>query len=363
MTLDSSSIERVRIDDLIAAIQPAHRADVAAVRARLDALAKPRGSLGVLEDIALRLACITGDPPPPLRRRRILVFAADHGVAARGVSAYPAEVTRQMCALFVHGGAAINVLARAAGADVTVVDVGVDSPAGTLPGVLTRKVRGGTRDFVTGAALTTGEVECALHVGFEAVRDAAAGADIIALGDMGIGNTTSAAAVTAGLTGAAAAEVVGSGTGIDEARMLVKREIVARAAARLGGRRDPRFVLAQVGGLEIAAIAGATLGAAAAGIPVVADGFIVTAGILAAIRLCPPAGDYVFASHRSAEPGHDIQLAALGLRPVLHMDLRLGEGTGAALALPIIDAAGAVLREMASLRAAGVSGGNDRDAS
>ena len=343
------------VDALVAAVPCVSRVRDDTIRAHLDRLAKPPGSLGALEDVALRLARIAGDPPPPLRRRQILVFAADHGVARRGVSAYPADVTRSMCGLFIAGGAAINVLARAAGAHVTVIDVGVDAPPDALPGVLARKVRRASRDLVDGPALAPDEVARAIVVGYECATAAALDADVIALGDMGIGNTTAAAAVTAALTGAASEDVVGRGTGIDDAHLLAKRAIVAAAVARLRGsadgvaRHDAFRVLAEVGGLEIAAIAGATLGAAAAGVPVVTDGFIVTAGVLAAVRLCPAALDYVFASHRSAEPGHDVQLAALDLRPLLDLRMRLGEGTGAALALPILDAAGAILREMAPI--------------
>jgi nicotinate-nucleotide--dimethylbenzimidazole phosphoribosyltransferase len=374
---------------LRARVTPPAAAEAAAIRTRLDALAKPPGSLGALERVALELARISGDPPPPLTRRRILVFAADHGVARRGVSAYPADVTAQMCGLFVAGGAAINVIARSVGAEVTVIDVGVEAPADALRGVLARKVRRGTRDLAEGPALTHDEVDRAVAIGFECASAAAGDADILALGDMGIGNTTAAAAVTAALTGAAVADVVGRGTGIDDDRLRLKRDIVARAVARArassaleqdrrpageafpeprsaagGGRgeRYARHVLAEVGGLEIAAIAGATLGAAAAGKPVVTDGFIATAGVLAAVHMCPDARGYVFASHRSAEPGHDVQLAALGLMPLLDLGMRLGEGSGAALALPILDAAGAVLREMATLADIGIAGPAARDA-
>jgi nicotinate-nucleotide--dimethylbenzimidazole phosphoribosyltransferase len=337
--------------DLLDAVRPPAAARMADVRARLDALAKPPGSLGGLEDIAARLACIVGNPPPPLHRRRVLVFAADHGVARRGVSAYPPDVTRHMCALFAAGGAAVNVLARTVGADVTVVDVGVDA-AEPIAGVVARRVRRGTRDLADGPALTPDEVDAAFSAGWECARAAARDADIIALGEMGIANTTAAAAVTAALTGEDVACVVGTGTGIDAAVLARKRDIVARAVRRLGGERDPRAVLAEVGGLEIAALAGAAVGAAASARPVVTDGFIATAGVLAAARMCPAVADYVFASHLSSEPGHAVQLAALGLHPVLHLRLRLGEGTGAVLALPVIDAAGAVLREMATLEQA-----------
>lgn len=344
----TSSDLPARVREALRAVRPPARADRAAVQAALDGLAKPPGSLGALEEIALRLALIAGHPPPPLRRRRILVFAADHGVARRGVSAYPPAVTRQMCALFAAGRAAVSVLARSVAADVTVIDVGVDT-GDAMPGVLDRRVRRGTRDLADGPALTLDEVDAAFLAGWDVARAAANDADVIALGEMGIGNTTAAAAVTAALTGGAAADVVGTGTGIGAAALDTKRAIVRAAVARLQGEQDARAVLAAVGGLEIAAIAGATVGAAACSVPVVTDGFIATAGVLAAVRLCPAARDYVFASHRSAEPGHAVQLAALRLAPMLHLGLRLGEGTGAALALPILDAAASLLREMASL--------------
>ena len=328
-------------------------ADEAAVRARLDGLTKPPGSLGELEVIALRLALVLGDPPPPLRRRQVLIFAADHGVARRGVSAYPPEVTAQMCRNFVAGGAAINAIARSVGAEVGVIDAGVDAASGALPGVIDRKVRRGSRDLAEGPALTASEVAEAMRHGFDAARHAAA--DVLALGDMGIGNTTAAAAVTAALTNAPVETLVGPGTGIDSAALALKRDIVARSAARVSPESTVAEILAEVGGLEIAAIAGATLGAAAAGIPVIADGFIVTAGVLAAVRIEPAVRRYVFASHCSAEPGHHVQLQALGLRPLFDLGLRLGEGTGAALAMPVLDAAGAVLREMATFEQAEVS--------
>lgn len=343
---------------VVAEIEPAARTDEAAVRAHLDALTKPPGSLGRLEDLAVRLARVYGDPPPPLSRRTVLLFAADHGVAARGVSAYPPEVTAQMCRNFAAGGAAINVIARAVGADVVAVDVGVDAPAGTL-GILDRKVRRGTRDLADGPALTRDEALHALRVGFELASQHASATDVFVLADMGIGNTTAAAAVTVALTGVPAERAVGPGTGVAPDTVARKAGIVAAAAARTGPRDDPLAVLAEVGGLEIAALAGAVLGAARAGRAVVVDGFITGAAALAAVSMCDAARGYLVASHRSAEPGHAVQLEALGLDPLLALDLRLGEGTGGALALPLVEAAAALLREMATFASAGVSGARE----
>ena len=340
---------------IVAEIAPPARADAAAVRAHLDDRTKPPGSLGKLEDLALRLALIYGDPPPPLRRRAVLLFAADHGVTARAVSAYPPEVTAQMCRNFAAGGAAINAIARAVGAEVVAVDVGVDADAESL-GILDRKVRRGTRDFTYGPALTREETLRALHVGLELATERAASTDVFVLGEMGIGNTTAATAVTVALTGAPAQRVAGPGTGISPDAVARKASIAANAAARVGERADALAVLAQVGGLEIAALAGAVLGAARAGRAVVVDGFITGAAALAAVAMCDAARGYLVASHRSAEPGHAIQLEALGLDPLLALDMRLGEGTGGALALPLLEAAAAVLREMATFASAGVSG-------
>jgi nicotinate-nucleotide--dimethylbenzimidazole phosphoribosyltransferase len=339
------------VADLVARVRPAGAADAAAVRRRVDALAKPPGSLGALEDVAVRLATALGDPPLALRRRTVLVFAADHGVAARGVSAYPPGVTALMCGAFVSGGAAVSALARSAGAEVVAVDVGVDAPPGALPGVMDGKVRRGSRDLSVEDALTPAEVCQAVLVGAAAVLTRAAGTDVFALGDMGIGNTTAAGAVTAALLGMPAAAMVGPGTGVDAAGRARKEAAVTAALARLGDSRDPLRVLAACGGLEIAAVAGAVLAAASASRPVVTDGFITTAGALAAVRLAPAAADWLFASHRSPEPGHHAQLAALGLEPLLDLRLRLGEGTGAVLALPLLDAAGSMLRHMAPLAA------------
>jgi nicotinate-nucleotide--dimethylbenzimidazole phosphoribosyltransferase len=337
-----------------ARIRSARMADAGAVLAHLEQLCKPPGSLGMLEQLALRLALIYGDPPRPLQNRLVVVLAADHGVAAQGVSAYPQEVTRQMCATCAAGKAAINVIASVCGAEVLLVDVGVIGDE--IREVLTRRVRAGSRNLAVEPALTRDEVVHAIRIGMDIVRERAGSVDVFALGEMGIGNTTAAAALTAVFTGAPAEAVTGTGTGISSATLKLKQEVIRQAVARVGLTADPLHVLAHVGGIEIAALVGVVLGAAVAGRAVVTDGFIATAASLTAVRIAPTARDYLFASHRSTEPGHCVQLEALGLEPLMSLGLRLGEGTGAALALPIIDSAGALLREMATFEDAGVSG-------
>ena len=344
------------------------KGDPAAVRAHLDALTKPPGSLGRLEELALQVGMVLGDPPPPLHDAVVLVFAADHGVAVRGVSAYPAEVTAQMCANLSAGGAAINVLTGACGARVRVVDVGVAADLQGLDGIEHRKVRAGTDDLAAGPAMTASEVDEALAVGMEVAGGGGGSTGpagppdpwLVGVGEMGIGNTTAAAAVTACLTGAAAGDVVGRGTGLDGDGLARKREVVERAVARVTRSGDPRddplTVLREVGGLEIAAMAGAMIGAAARGALVLVDGFISSAAALVACRLCPGLPPYLVASHRSTEPGHAVVLESLGLVPLLDLEMRLGEGTGCALAIPIVRAAGALLREMATFESAGISG-------
>ncbi|MBT3266239.1 nicotinate-nucleotide--dimethylbenzimidazole phosphoribosyltransferase [Candidatus Poribacteria bacterium] len=324
---------------------------------RLDNLTKPLGSLGALEGVACRLVTATGHAEPRFREKRVIVFAADHGVAAEGVSAYPSEVTAQMVLNFLAGGAAINVLARHAGAKVVVVDVGVAADMGSPAGLISRKVAPGTRNMRVGPAMDASDALAALEVGIDiAQREIAAGADMIAMGEMGIGNTTAATAVTAAVTGKPVADLTGSGTGIDEDRRALKVQVIEDALAlHAPSVDDPVALLASVGGFEVGAIAGATLAAAANRVPVVVDGFISTAGALIAALLCPDAKNAMFASHSSAEPGHAAALEWLGLEPLLRLGLRLGEGTGAALAMPILQAAGLVLGEMASFADAGVS--------
>jgi nicotinate-nucleotide--dimethylbenzimidazole phosphoribosyltransferase len=336
---------------------------MAEAQAHLDHLTKPRGSLGRLEGIAVQLAGITGRADAPLDRRHIVVFAADHGVTARGVSAYPAAVTPMMVANFVAGGAAINVLARAVGARVTVVDVGVaaDIPAtgrGRGGGRLVRaRVANGTADLSVGPAMTGTQMRRAIDVGLRTVeRLGRQGADIVGIGEMGIGNTTAAAALVAALTGSPAERVTGRGTGVDDDAWQHKVEVVAAAVARhrATGDADPLATLADLGGLEIAGLVGVILGAVAARNPVVLDGYITGAAALVAERLAPGLAPRLVAGHRSVEPGHPVVLERLGLQPVLDLELRLGEGTGAALAMHVVASAVAIRDGMATFAAAGV---------
>lgn len=328
--------------------------------ARLDRLTKPQHSLGRLEWIAARLCAMQETLTPRAAPRRIVVFAADHGVAAEGVSAYPSAVTAQMVGNFLRGGAAINALARAVEADVWVVDVGVAGDvdaAGSSALFVSRRVRPGTRNMAHGPAMSHDELTSAIEVGLEiadaAVRD---GVAVLACGDMGIGNTTAASAMTAAFARAPAADVTGRGTGIDEDTFIRKVAVVTRALRVNRPGRSPLDVLRTVGGFEIAAIAGAYIGAAAHRIAIVGDGFIATAAAMVAAELCPSFLDYWFAGHRSSEPGHAVQLGFLRQEPLLQLDMRLGEGTGAALAMHLLSAAAAVMNEMATFDSAGVAG-------
>jgi nicotinate-nucleotide--dimethylbenzimidazole phosphoribosyltransferase len=323
----------------------------------MDDKTKPPGSLGRLEALGVQLACVQRTLAPVVRRARVVVFAGDHGVTEEGVSAYPSRVTVEMMRNFSRGGAAINVIARANGVEVEVVDVGVAGDLCELDNIVHAKVRHGTRNFAHGPALTAAEVDAALHAGRMAARRAAAdGVDALGLGEMGIGNTTAAAAILSALTGISPAETVGRGTGIDDAGLIRKREVVEAALSRHASTNlTPHGALAAVGGLEITAIAGAAIEAPRHGVLVVADGFISTVGVLAACRIDPAVRDAVAFSHRSAERGHGHALRALDACPLLDLDLRLGEGTGAALAMPFLRAAAAVMCDMATFAEAGVS--------
>lgn len=347
---------RARLEAAIAAAAAADAAAAAAARRALDGKTKPRGSLGRLEELACRIAGIRASAAPGRLEPAVVVAAADHGVAVEAVSAYPQEVTAQMLGTFAGGGAAVCVLARQAGARLIVVDVGVREPI-DHPAVLDRRIRAGTANIAREPAMTRGEAEEALAAGIELadglVDD---GVGVIALGEMGIANTTAASALTAVLLDADPAAVCGRGTGIDDQRLSHKIAVVRRALGRTPvDPTDPVGAIAAVGGLEIAALAGVTLGAGARRTPVLVDGFITAAAALAATRLCPSCGDALIAAHRSPEPGHGAILAALGLEPLLDLRLRLGEGTGATLALPLIAAALAVLSEMATFDEAGVT--------
>jgi nicotinate-nucleotide--dimethylbenzimidazole phosphoribosyltransferase len=356
--------DRALLERTIRSIEPPDASIRALADARQARLTKPPGSLGLLEEIASRVASVQRTLEPRVDSRAVLVFAGDHGVTAEGVSPYPSEVTAQMVANFLAGGGAINAIARTIGADVLVVDVGVaaEIPAAVdASGLVRRKVAPGTRNFARERAMSEDEALAAIAVGIETASEAAAsGVEILALGEMGIGNTTAASAITVALTGRPASEVTGRGTGVDDEALAHKTAVVERAialhATELG---TPLGVLSCVGGFEIGAICGAALGAAARGVLVTVDGFISTAGVALAAGLAPEAKGYMLAGHRSAEPGHTALLEHLGLRPVLDLGMRLGEGTGAALAVPVVAAAVAAFREMATFESAGVS---NRDA-
>ncbi len=352
-----------RIRALVRAIPPFDEQAAARARRRQDELTKPTGALGRLEALAVQVAGITGQERPRHDRRLVAVFAADHGVAVEGVSAYPSAVTGQMVRAFARGTAAVSVLARQANARLVVVDVGVASPLPPDLPILHRRIRNGTASFATGPAMACAEALAAMEIGVAVVEDALRdGLDLLALGEMGIGNTTAAAAVAAALLALPPEAVVGRGTGVDDDGLARKRETVARAlAANRPHREDPVGVLAAVGGLEIAALAGAILRAAVGRVPVVLDGFVVGAAALAARALAPSVGPSLIAAHRSPEPGHAPILAALGLDPLLDFGMRLGEGSGAALALPIVAGALAAHDGMATFAEAGVSGREHAD--
>jgi len=340
----------------VGALRAPDEAAAAEARAHLDRLTKPPGSLGRLEDLAVQLAAICGMSPPPVPTpAAVAVFAGDHGVIAEGVTPWPQEVTAQMVANFCAGGAAINVLARQAGASVVVVDVGVAAELPDVPGLIRAKVAAGTANLAAGPAMTALEVAAALDVGATVAADlVAGGARCLVTGDMGIANTTPSAAVIAALTGRSAASVTGRGTGIDDDRLALKVGVIERALARVT-TRSAYDVLAEVGGLEIAALAGFIVGGAAAGVPVIIDGVIAAAGLLAAASIAPGVLPSVIAGHRSVEPGATAVLEHLGLEPLLDLGLRLGEGTGAVLALPVVQAAARILGEMATFDSAGVT--------
>jgi nicotinate-nucleotide--dimethylbenzimidazole phosphoribosyltransferase len=336
---------------------PDARAESAA-RARQQQLTKPPGSLGRLEEVACWFAARLRNPIPQLSRSEIFVFAADHGVAARGVSAFPQSVTAQMLSNFANSGAAINVLASLENCRIEVVDVGVAGNPEPPPGVRNQRIRAGTRDLASEAAMTEEEFAAALQVGAGCARDAVArGAQLLIAGDMGIANTTAAACLICAFTQAPPEQIVGRGTGVDDVGLARKREVVAAALTRVGSAgEDPRRAFAELGGLEIAAMAGLYLEAARQGVPVLLDGYISAAAALGAVALEPGALRWMLASHRSAEAGHSIALQALGLEPLVDLRMRLGEGSGAALTLHIIKAALALHRDMATFAQAGVDG-------
>lgn len=350
MALGDSVAARIPVPDREAARQAAER------NARLT---KPPGALGRLEPLVATLAGQQGTPTPAVERVAIAVFAADHGVCDEGVSAFPQDVTAQMIRNFAGGGAAISVVARELGAGLEVINVGTRQPVEALPGVLDASVASGTRNLAREPAMSASECNAALAVGdAAAARAAESGSQLFIAGDMGIGNTTSAAAVACALLGAPVADLVGRGTGVDDAGLARKHTAVARGLDRHGGDTDPMAVLASLGGLEIAAITGAILGAAHRGIPVLVDGFIVSVAALVAVRHAPDATAWLHFAHRSAEAGHDRVLAGLEANPLLDLGMRLGEGSGAAVAVSVLRSACAVHAGMATFDEAGVSDGS-----
>ena len=326
---------------------------------RLDNLTKPQGSLGRLEELAKQVVEITQKDNPGLKNKVIFTFAADHGVTEEGISAYPKEVTAQMVYNFIRGGAGINVLAAHAGAKVVVADLGVAEKLSVADGnsFVDKKIALGTKNFAKGPAMTKEEAVSSIESGIEIFLDEwNKGIDIVGIGEMGIGNTASASAISAVITGKAVKELTGRGTGIDDKTHFRKIEVVQKAIElNKPDSKDGIDILSKVGGFEIGGLAGVVLAAASERVPVVIDGFISTAAALIAYKLEPKVKDYLIASHCSVEKGHKAILDYLGLKPILDLSLRLGEGTGAALAMNIVDAAVKVLNEMATFEAAGVS--------
>jgi nicotinate-nucleotide--dimethylbenzimidazole phosphoribosyltransferase len=323
----------------------------------LDQLTKPHGSLGRLEEIAACLVAIQQSPRPSCDGKAVYVFAGDHGVVAEGISAYPQEVTTQMVLNFIHGGAAVNVLARTVGASVVVVDMGVAGEFDPAPGLVLAKVRRGTRNFLREPAMTRDELFSAMNTGLRLAQQASLeGRRILAIGEMGIGNTTSASAITAAITKADPDKVTGAGTGVSADARRHKVDVVRQAVAMHAQElADPLGLLACLGGYEIAAMTGMVLGAAARRMAVVIDGFISTSAAAVAFLIAPASRDYMLAGHASQEPGHRILLDYMGLDPLLNLNMRLGEGSGAVLAFSVVEAAVRVYNEMATFASAGVS--------
>ena len=345
------------VQSTIQRIKPVNSELLQQAQARLDNKTKPPGSLGRLEEFARRMAAISGTEEPDLSKKVVFTFAGDHGVVEEGVSLYPKEVTSQMVFNFLAGGAGVNVLARHSGAEVRVVDVGVDYDFGETPGMLHRKVARGTRNFTKGTAMTREETAAALQVGIDlADQCRIEGVGLVGTGEMGIGNTTPSSAIIAAISGMSVRDLTHRGTGIGDEALVNKIRVIEQGLAlNKPDPHDPLDVLAKVGGFEIAAIAGLVLGCAANSIPVVIDGFISTAGALIASELHPSVRDYIFAAHRSVEIGHTFMLERIGVRPILDLDFRLGEGTGAALAMGLIEAGVKVMKEMATFEQAGVT--------
>jgi len=350
------------ITRMIKMIKPLDEAAMAAARARQDSLTKPAGSLGRLEELSIQLAGIQGKARPVLEKKAVITMAADHGVVDEKVGNWPREVTAQMVQNFLRGGAGINALARQAGARIVFVDMGVASDLKPHPKLIVRKIDYGTKNMCLGPAMTAAQAEQAIAAGIDIINgEAEKGLDIIGTGDMGIGNTTASSALFAALSGKKVVEVTGRGTGLSDEQLEHKINVIERAlAVNKPDHNKPLDVLAKVGGFEIGGLAGVILGAAAGRIPVVIDGFISGAAALIAIALAPRAKDYVIAAHCSAEAGHAAMLKYLGLKSLVNLDMRLGEGTGAALGIIIAEAAVRTLNEMATFAEAGVSEGDEQ---
>ncbi len=350
-----------KLADLISSISPVDTRIKQECLNRLDNLTKPKGSLGRLEEFALRYCLINGNLEPPGLEKCVLVFAGDHGVTEEGVSAFPKDVTFQMVKNFLDGGAGINVLARHVGAEVKVIDIGVDHDLSNIDGLIHRKVAHGTKNMTKGPAMTRTEAETAIVAGAEVAETVIGeGKNILATGEMGIGNTTPASAITAVLCQKAPEEVTGRGTGIDSSSYHKKIQLIHQAImVNKPDRNDPIDCLSKVGGLEIAGICGMILKACQMKIPVVVDGFISGAGAVVAKALCPHVSDYIFCGHCSVEKGHKVQMDFLGQRPILDLDMRLGEGTGAVLAMSLIEAGLKIYKEMATFDQAAVTPGNE----
>ena len=349
------------VETVLRRIQPIDPEWICRAELHQASLTKPPGSLGRLEEVANRVVAIQQSLTPTVEHACIVIFAADHGVTAEGVAPYPSAVTGQMVANLLAGGAGVNALARVARADVHVVDIGVASDLGAASGVHLRRVAPGTKNMAREPAMTRQQAETALAIGLEMGRDViAAGTDMIGLGEMGIGNSTAASAVTAALTGLPVSSVTGRGTGADDAMLAHKVRVIEQALQQHQPDPADAFdVLSKVGGFELAGLAGVVLAAAAGRRVVVTDGFIATAAAALAVRLCPAANEYLFAAHRSPEPGHAALLAMTEQEPLLDLRMRLGEGTGAALAFVVIRAAVAAFTEMATFASAGVSNRSD----
>jgi len=345
------------LEQALRKIKPLDEKAMAAARARQDTLTKPLGSLGRLEELSIQLAGIRGMPIPRINHKTIVTMAADHGVVAEGVSAYPQAVTPQMVLNFLHGGAGINVLARHVAARVIVVDMGVASDIEPNPALLSRKIACGTQNMARGPAMSREQAIRSIEVGLEIIKkEVKKGLDIVGTGDMGIGNTTPSSAITSAITGEKVAKVTGRGTGIDDKQLAHKIDVIERALKVNKPNADDAIdVLAKVGGFEIGGICGVIIGAAAHRIPVVIDGFVSGAAALIAVGLSPAAKDCLIASHCSVEIGHKAILKYMGLKPILDLELRLGEGTGAALGIFLVEAAAKVLAEMATFAEAGVA--------